>query len=118
MRTLVCGGRKFKNVDLLANSLNDIHQSRGPITHLIEGEAPGADLMARAWAILHRIPVLPYPAEWGRYGKEAGFKRNRQMIEEGKPDLVVAFPGGRGTRSMISIAKIAGVEVIEFPRRA
>jgi predicted Rossmann-fold nucleotide-binding protein len=33
------------------------------------------------------------------------------MLSEGKPDLVIAFPGGRGTADMIRQAKEAGVPV-------
>jgi hypothetical protein len=33
------------------------------------------------------------------------------MLDEGKPDLVLAFPGGRGTRNMVGQAKRAGVPV-------
>jgi hypothetical protein len=36
------------------------------------------------------------------------------MLMEGKPDLVVAFPGGRGTANMIEQARKAGVEVLEI----
>jgi hypothetical protein len=39
------------------------------------------------------------------------------MLVEGKPDLVVAFPGGRGTAGMMRLAKAANVEVIEVPER-
>jgi hypothetical protein len=35
------------------------------------------------------------------------------MLEEGKPDLVVAFPGGTGTANMVKQARAAGVEVLE-----
>jgi hypothetical protein len=38
------------------------------------------------------------------------------MLMEGKPDLVVGFPGGRGTAHMCRIAGEAGVEVIEIAR--
>ena len=33
------------------------------------------------------------------------------MLAEGKPDLVVAFPGGAGTANMIEQARAAGVRV-------
>ena len=42
--------------------------------------------------------------------------RNQQMIDEGKPDLVVAFLGGRGTTDMVKRARIAGGKVIEVAR--
>jgi UDP-N-acetylmuramoylalanine-D-glutamate ligase len=60
-----------------------------------------------------RIPVETYEADWDTHGKAAGPIRNKRMLDEGKPDLVVAFPGGRGTANMISQARKAGVEVIE-----
>jgi hypothetical protein len=54
-----------------------------------------------------------FPAQWDRYGEAAGPIRNAWMLEFGKPDLVVAFPGGRGTADMISKARKAGIEVCE-----
>jgi hypothetical protein len=36
-----------------------------------------------------------------------------QMLDEGKPDLVIAFPGGGGTADMMRRARAAGVEVLE-----
>jgi len=76
---------------------------------VIEGEAPGADTLGRIWAELHGIPVEQFPADWTRYGREAGPKRNKQMLDEGKPDFVVGFidkpkAESRGTNNMISQA--------------
>jgi hypothetical protein len=31
------------------------------------------------------------------------------MLDQGKPDLVVAFPGGRGTANLVKQARAAGV---------
>lgn len=63
----------------------------------------------------HR-PVRAFPADWHRDGKAAGPIRNRRMLLEGMPDLVVAFPGGRGTADMVRRARAAGIEVVEpFP---
>ena len=36
------------------------------------------------------------------------------MLDERRPDLVVAFPGGRGTADMVGRARSAGIEVIDF----
>ncbi len=54
-----------------------------------------------------------FHAEWMKYGKAAGPIRNARMLAEGKPDLVVAFPGGRGTADMLRRVREAGIEVIE-----
>ena len=42
-------------------------------------------------------------------------KLEQIMLDEGKPDLVVAFPGGRGTADMIRKAEGAGVPVVTVP---
>lgn len=60
------------------------------------------------------IPCLNYPANWSKYKKKAGPIRNQQMLDEGKPDLVVAFSGGTGTADMVHRAKVANVKVIEI----
>lgn len=113
IRVLVCGGRDFDDALTLGSWLGGIHKQRG-IAVLIEGGARGADYMARKFAEWASIPVETYPADWQQHGKAAGPIRNRAMLTEGKPDLVVAFPGGRGTANMIEQARKAGVEVLEI----
>jgi len=112
MRVLVCGGRDFNDALTLGSWLGGIHKNNGPITLLIEGGARGADFMARKFAEWSGIPVKTFPADWDRHGKAAGPIRNRQMLEEGKPDLVVAFAGGKGTANMVEQAKAAGIKVL------
>jgi hypothetical protein len=54
-----------------------------------------------------------YPADWTRHGKAAGPKRNQLMLDKEKPDLVIAFPGGKGTADMVARAKAQGFKVME-----
>lgn len=112
MRVLVCGGRDFSDPLTLGSWLGGIHKNNGPITLLIEGGARGADFMAKEFAKWQGIPVQSFPADWNAHGKAAGPLRNKQMLEEGKPDLVVAFQGGRGTANMVAQATAAGVRVL------
>ena len=112
MRVLVCGGRDFAGVGALHIVMNAIHALR-PVTLLIHGAARGADSAAANWARHQGIETAAFPADWDTHGKRAGYVRNRQMLVEGKPDLVVAFPGGRGTAMMCDIATKAGVLVID-----
>lgn len=83
------------------------------ITEIIEGDARGADTLAKEYGVRRGISVLAFPALWDTHGKAAGPIRNHQMLVEGQPDLVVAFlaPDSRGTKHMIEIAQKAGVEV-------
>jgi hypothetical protein len=60
------------------------------------------------------IPCSVYMADWDGLGRKAGPIRNQRMLDEGKPDLVIAFPGGRGTADMVRRAREAGVEVVEL----
>ena len=111
MRVLVCGGAKFTDFEALCNACNHYAYEAEV---LIEGEAAGADKLGRAWAEDQDIPVLPFPANWRKYGRAAGPIRNQQMLDEGKPDLVLAFPTpeSRGTWDMVRRAKKAGIRVI------
>lgn len=113
MRVLVCGGRDFRDKELLNQVLNDLAKVE-VIDCIIEGDAEGADRLAGFWAKKHHVDLLLYPADWNRHKKSAGPIRNQKMLDEGKPDLVIAFPGGKGTAHMVKIAKEAGVEVKEI----
>ena len=81
---------------------------------MISGHARGADQLAEQWAKENKIPTRLFPADWDIYGKRAGYLRNVKMLEEGNPDLVVAFPGGKGTNMMVSIAQSADIPVIKI----
>lgn len=116
MRVLVCGGRDYTLTDQLEYELNNVtnpvHGGKWSFT-LITGMAQGADTLAYQWAQKHGVPTMCFPADWDRYGRRAGYIRNKQMLDEGKPDLVIAFPGGKGTKMMIELARKANVEVLE-----
>lgn len=109
MRILVCGGREFDQRGLLYNTLSEI-ADEGTCT-IISGMARGADTLAVDWAILNNSNVDKYPADWTKYGRKAGPIRNQQMLDEGKPDLVIAFKGGHGTNDMVKRARKAGIKV-------
>ncbi len=107
-RVLVCGGRDYNDLNVSWAALRFL----APV-EIIEGGARGADGMARGYShnILGRPPKT-FKADWDKHGKAAGHIRNAQMLAEGKPDYVLAFPGGRGTEDMVSKAKAAKVPVI------
>jgi len=92
-----------------------VDRAKGPITMLIHGAARGADSLAASWAIDTGLAefgeVLAFPADWNKHGVAAGPVRNQEMLDVGKPDLVVAFAGGRGTEDMVRRAIKAGINV-------
>lgn len=113
MRVLVCGGRAYQNKAKVFRILSSLGDNR--IEMLIHGGAGGADLLAKHWAEMVDIPTLRVPAKWGVHGRAAGPIRNAEMIRIGRPHLVVAFQGGRGTANMIKIAEANNVPVWHLP---
>lgn len=109
MRVLVCGSRKWTDYAVIRQRL----QALPPQTLIIEGEARGADRMARRIAEGLGFAIVPFIADWGKYGRAAGPIRNQKMLDQGKPDLVLAFsmPDSIGTKDMIARAQKAGIPV-------
>jgi hypothetical protein len=109
-RVLVCGDRNWTNLEAIRREL-----SRHRPSVVIHGTARGADTLAGIAALELGISVERYPANWTKYGRAAGPIRNRQMLEIGRPDLVLAFheniADSRGTADMIRIAEKKGVPV-------
>jgi hypothetical protein len=113
-RVLVTGGRDYANRNALTESLTTAWLGC-ELDELACGGATGADALAIEWAKNMQIPYHVWPAQWTLLGKAAGPSRNKQMLAEFQPTLVIAFPGGRGTAHMVRIAKDAGVQVMEVP---
>lgn len=112
MKVLVGGGRAYNDEKTVFAMLDSIH-AVSPITVLVSGNARGADTLGECWAESRGIEVRRYPADWSRYGKAAGAIRNQQMLDFERPDLVVLFPGGAGTRDMMRRAKRAGIPMFD-----
>lgn len=115
----MCGGRTFGYKFVNGVKVRDVEETNVAIdavkmfepTIIIQGDAKGGDEIGVFTAETLRIPCLNFPADWDKYGKAAGYIRNKQMLDEGKPDLVVAFPGGKGTTNMVKLAGCAGIKV-------
>ena len=78
---------------------------------IIHGAARGADALADDYAGERKLGVIRYPADWKTHGRGAGPIRNKLMLTDGKPHVIIAFKGGNGTADMIRQGKKAGVQV-------
>lgn len=118
MRLLITGDRDWTDAKFIKEHLS---QMRSQIDVLIEGEARGVDRLARIAAQELNIPVLPFPANWKKYGKAAGPIRNQQMLKEGKPTCVWAFHDNleesKGTKDMVARAVKAHLPVSVFTHK-
>lgn len=107
-RLPVCGGRDYDDRELLFERLDQLHAVM-PVSVLIDGGARRADELAGQWAEARGVERIRFPTDWKKCGRSAGPRRNQQMLVEGKPDLVIAFPGGTGANNMLAQAEAAGV---------
>jgi hypothetical protein len=109
MRVHVTCGRDSGDRELLFEALDRLHAAHC-FTLLIHGDASGADRLAGEWATTGGMPVEAHPADWKKHGRAAGPTRNQKMLDE-KPELVVAFAGGKGTADMVKRARKVEIEV-------
>ncbi len=123
MIVLVCGGRTYGMERTDSGQLTKAAQHQRtligqrlaqlpPGTIIIEGGAPGADLIARETAQALGLHCAEVAALWGSYGRSAGHRRNQAMLDL-RPELVIAFPGGAGTANCVFQARQRGIRVEE-----
>ena len=86
---------------------------------ILVGDANGVDFMVRLWHLSVNLTsktilnLNVFKADWDKYGKAAGPIRNQEMLDQ-EPNIVIAFPGGKGTADMVKRAKVVGLKVIEL----
>jgi YspA, cpYpsA-related SLOG family len=111
MRVLVCGGRAYTDRAELYAELDRV-RAEYVFGTIIAGGAQGVGGLTVEWAQVRGIATQVFTSEWGTFGRKAGPLRNARMLAEGRPDIVVAFPGSRETANMVKQAKAAGVWVL------
>ena len=104
MKLIIAGSRTFGNYKLLSAHLDDIC-ARYDITEIVSGTAAGADSLGELYAKDHNIPVTRFPADWNKYGKSAGYRRNEQMAQYADACICFSVDNSRGTEHMINLAK-------------
>lgn len=105
MKVIIAGSRNIENYQLVENIINDVRVTLlRDITEIVCGMARGVDLLGLDYATNHNIPVKKFPAEWNKYGKSAGYRRNEKMADYA--DYLIAIWDGKskGTKHMIDIA--------------
>jgi hypothetical protein len=113
-RILVTGSRTWTDTEIIRNALLE-SAAKNWIT-LVHGACPtGADDIADRFGRFCQWQVERHPADWGRYGRSAGFRRNAEMVALGA-DLCLAFirDGSKGASNCADLAERAGIEVRRF----
>lgn len=124
LKILVTGGRTFNDWNLLWDTLDEATDTgNAKPMELVHGMAAGADTGADVWGTIRRCncTIHRYPVskdDWKTRGYAAGRERNQRMLTEHPDiDLVVAFPGGPGTKDMVWRARQTNIEVREIEPR-
>lgn len=111
MMVLVTGGRGYADKDFLFKVMDQLDR-RYNFTMVLHGAAAGADSLAGQWARDRGVQEVVCPANWNVHGRRAGYLRNSAMADL-LPDVVLMFPGGKGTNMMKDIAEERGLKVID-----
>lgn len=114
MKLIIAGGRDYRLTRNGVAALDAIYDAV-PLTEVVSGCARGIDTAGERWAALRDLRIKRFPADWVKYGRSAGFKRNAQMAEYA--DALVIFPGGNGSRSMRHCARQAQLVVFDYLHR-
>tara|TARA_R110000851_G_scaffold227519_4_gene380335 strand:+ start:3537 stop:3902 length:366 start_codon:yes stop_codon:yes gene_type:complete len=116
MNLIIAGSREFVDYELASTIINKFISSRySPLgTTIISGCANGADLLGTRYSIENDIPLMPYPANWEKYGKSAGYRRNLEMAKAGTHLLVFWDGISLGTGHMIDLATDYDLEIEIF----
>lgn len=112
MNVLICGDREWKNKKAIHNALMGFPKD----TVIINGACRGADKLSTEVGTKFGFIVQEFPAKWDELGNAAGPIRNQDMLDIGKPDLVIAFhsniANSKGTLDMCKRARKANIPVI------
>jgi hypothetical protein len=116
-RVLVTGSRDWVDKGRIWHELDQLWDLASGRLTLVHGDCPtGADAFADAWGdSRHGVKVERYPANWKKYGKAAGFRRNAEMVAAGA-DICFAFirNQSKGATHTANLAEKAGIRVWRF----
>jgi hypothetical protein len=83
-------------VDKALNNYIDICRPTNIITIVSGGCPKGGDRFAEIIAKKYNMPILIHPAEWNKYGKSAGFKRNTYIARDSDVLIACVAPDRKG----------------------
>ena len=114
MKVIIAGSRTATNYKHLLTAINAFELTGKKITEVVSGTARGADKLGERWARETNVPIKRFPANWNKFGKSAGYRRNEEMAEYA--DYLIALWDGqsRGTKHMVDLARRERIGLLVF----
>tara|TARA_R110001583_G_scaffold73456_1_gene204378 strand:+ start:210 stop:575 length:366 start_codon:yes stop_codon:yes gene_type:complete len=111
MKIIIAGSRNFTNYQKLCEVCDQILQDQTNIEIVSGAYYKGADKLGEQYAKERGCNLKKFPADWERFGRAAGPKRNEQMAIYA--NALIAFWDGEslGTKNMIELAECRGLNV-------
>ncbi len=113
MKIIVAGSRTITDYDMVKHAIN-ISNTAIKATEIVCGMAKGVDLLGKKWANENNVPVKEFPANWDKFGKSAGYKRNEEMAKYADALLAIWDETSRGTKHMIDLARKHNLKIYIF----
>jgi len=112
MKLIIAGGRNFTDYKKLKETCDDFLQNQTNIEIVSGAYYKGADKLGEQYAKEKGYKLTKFPANWNKFGKSAGPKRNQQMANYA--DALIAFWDGKskGTKDMIELANKRKLNVL------
>lgn len=109
----VVGSRDFKDFDLFVKILDRLRLTKD-IDAIISGGAQGVDSMAEHYADVNGIPTIIHLAEWDKYGKGAGYIRNKLIWDDSTMGIAIWDGVSKGTKHSFDLARKQNKKLLIF----
>lgn len=112
MKVIIAGSRDITDYEVVLAAVREAHNESGiTATEIVSGCARGVDRLGEQIARNYGLRLSGYPADWERYGKSAGYRRNAEMADYADALVAVWDGKSRGTMHMINLAREKGLRV-------
>lgn len=113
MRCIIAGSRNNIEYQNVFSAMGECPWS-SEITEVVSGKARGVDTMGEQWAKENNIPIKEFPADWKKFGRSAGPRRNEEMGDYADALIAVWDGESKGTKHMIDYSKNKGLRVFVY----
>ena len=114
IKTIIAGSRGINDYYTLLFAVEYAESQGLAITEVVSGCCSGPDTLGIRYAEEKGIQLHRYPAEWNRYGKSAGYRRNEVMAENAEALLAIYDGKSKGTQHMIDLANKHALKVVVY----